>query len=75
MKKINITQDLNKNAIKNKLIIKNNNDDIMEEDFKENDQINDCIQIYNNNNSNRELLKDISINNNNKSSYDKNNDD
>ena len=80
MKKINITQDLNKNAVKNKLIIKNNNDDIMEEDFKENDipndQINDCIQIYNNNNSNRELLKDISINNNNnKSSYDKNNDD
>ena len=76
MKKINITQDLNKNAIKNKLIIKNNNDDIMEEDFKEsdlpNDQLNDCIQIYSNNynTSNRELLKDISINNNN--NYNKN---
>ncbi len=85
MKKININQDLNKNTIKNKLIIKNNNEDIMEEDFKEsdlpNDQLNDCIQIYNNhyNSSNRELLKDISINSNNnnyhKNGNDKNNED
>ena len=89
MKKINITNDLGKNTIKNKLINKNNNnDDIMEEDFKEsdlpNEQLNDCIQIYNNNtyNSNRELLKDISINNynnfnnnNNNNNNDKNNDD
>jgi len=81
-KKINITNDLGKNTIKNKLINKNDNNDIMEEELKEsdlpNEQLNDCIQIYNNNtyNSNRELLKDISINNNNnKSSYDKNNDD